>query len=134
MLSAVRVQLGPEMEPALVMLFVPIAIAPAIVPPAFARYDVEIAEVVARSLKRVPPSWTTLSDANVTTRPKVPVPALDTMLSAVRELTAPERVPTPVMLLVPIAIAPAIVPPAFARYEVATAAVVARSLNNVPPS
>ena len=112
MLSVIREFVAPLSVPKLVILFVPIAIAPAIVPPAFARYAAETAVVVARSLRRVPPSWTTLPDTNVTTRPTIPVPVLDTILSAVREFVAPLIAPTPVMLLPPITRAPDRVAPA----------------------
>ena len=99
------------------MLNAPISIGPDIVPPAFARYAVDTAAVVARSLKRVPPSCITLFAENVATRPEVAVPAFVIRLSTVLVLVAPEMEPTFVRLNVPIAIEPVIVPPAFGRYE-----------------
>ena len=56
MLSAAREFTAPEIVPTLVRLLVAIAIAPAMAPPAFARYAVEMAALVARSLSNVPPS------------------------------------------------------------------------------
>ena len=53
MLSVIREFVAPLSVPKLVRLFVPIVIAPAIVPPAFARYAAETAVIVARSLRRV---------------------------------------------------------------------------------
>ena len=63
-----------------VMLFVPMASAPVMISPdlkslrftAVAIADVT-EPVVARALSRVPPSWITLSEENVATRPDVAV-------------------------------------------------------------
>ena len=86
---------------------------PVIVPPARAKYvDAAVADV-KRALNAVPESCATFAvPVNVTTLPETPFVAQLTILSAVREFTAPEIVPTFDRLLVPIKILPLIVPPA----------------------
>ena len=114
-LSAVRELVAPEMILALKRLFAPISIPPVMVPPALGRYISATVSLSAKSVTSLPLSWITLSELNTTTLLTGPVPMFETMLLAVREFVEPEMVPTFVMLFVPIAMAPAIVPPARGR-------------------
>jgi hypothetical protein len=99
-----------ETELTFVIVCASMSIEPDIVPPARGRKGPPVSVLLA-----IPESLMTLSETNDTILFNVPVLVLLTMLSAEREFTAPLRDPTFVILFVPIAIAPDIVPPARGR-------------------
>ena len=87
-LSTVLVLVAPEMFPTLVMLFVPIAITPVIVPPVKGRNGPPVIEAVV-----IPVSLITLSDVNATTLFNTPVDGFDKTLFVKCVLTVPTNEP-----------------------------------------